>query len=314
MENFEEDKRSMYFSVKVVCNNNKPIWSGLVAFAEAFGEFETTISNIDTQRLIQEGETTGITADKQKVGEEMIQVTLEVAGAVYAYASKIGNNELMKKVNYSHSKLKQSRDSILRDICQLIHDEANNIIADLTDYGKTAQDLEQQQKKIDDFSAIIAKPRVAITSIKTATQKLKELFKTADNILKTRLDKLIEKYKKTQPKFYTDYKSARIIISTGKQTTALSVLIKDSAGNPIPNVSATITNIPAGKSKDIINEISKKTGVKGLFRITNLAEGNYKLNIKKLGFVEQTLNFNVVKGETTKVVAVLESILSAEIQ
>lgn len=300
MRKFEEDKRSMFIAVLLVLNKNKTIWNKFVALAEAIGEFETINSEIDTQSQIQESETSGITTDKKKEGDEMISISVEVASAVYAYASKIGNNELMNKVNYSYTKLRNLRDSILRDNCQLIHDEANKIIAELANYGKTPADLEQQQKEIDDFSAILAKPRIATTDIKTATAKLKELFKKADNILKTRIDKLMEKYKKSEAKFYADYKNARKIISTGIQTTALSVLIKDADGNPIPNVSAIISNVPVAKSKDIINEISKKTGVKGLFRVTNLVEGNYTVTIKKLGFVEQTVNFNVVNGETTK--------------
>lgn len=73
----------------------------------------------------------------------MIQITLEVAATVYTYASKIGDNELREKVNYSPSDLRNSRDTILKDICQTIHDEANAVISNLANYGKTPADLTQ---------------------------------------------------------------------------------------------------------------------------------------------------------------------------
>lgn len=314
MFNAQENKRSMYITIKDVLSKSKQIWNSLPAFQEAVNEFETTIANIDIQRLIQEGKTTGISEDKQKLSTEMMQLTNEFASTIFAYASKTGNNELMKKVSYSPSKLTNARDTILKDICQLVHSEATNIIAQLADYGKTQADLEKLSKAIDNFNTILAKPRTAIALRKTATTKLVELFKNGDNILKNRLDKLVENFQQSQPKFYKEYKTARIIINTGSQTIALSVLINDKNGNPIPNASAKITNIPNNKAKDIINEISKKTGTSGTFRILNLVEGNYKITIKKIGYVEKSLNFTVVNGETTKINTTLESVSSPEIQ
>ena len=82
MTDKQENKRSMYIAVQKVCNKNNSIWSGLPAFVDAFGDFETTIADIDMQRQIQEGKTTGITENKQKEEDEMIQISLEVAAAV----------------------------------------------------------------------------------------------------------------------------------------------------------------------------------------------------------------------------------------
>lgn len=314
MLNYQENKRSMYITLKDVLSKSKQIWINIPAFKDAVDEFETTIADIDTQRLIQEGKTIGISEDKQKISVEMMHLTNEFASTLYAYASKIGNNELLEKVNYSPSKLINARDTILKDICQLVHDEANNLIAELAEYGKTPADVEKFRKTIESFDAILAKPRTAIALRKTATSKLVELFKNNDNIIKTRLDKLVENFQQSQPKFYKEYKTARIIINTGSQTTALIVTINDQNGNPIQKVSARIVNIPPHKSKDIINEISKKTGVRGTFRVIYLLEGNYKITISKIGYIEKTLNFIVTKAETTKLNLTLESISSVGLQ
>ena len=218
MTDKQENKRSMYIAVQKVCNANNSVWSGLPAFVTAFGEYETTIADIDTQRQIQEGKTTGITENKQKEEDEMIQITLEIAAAVYAYASKINDNELRDKVSYSPSDLRNSRDTILKDICQVIHDEANNVIANLADYGKTPADLTQQQSEIDDYAAILAKPRTAIGTRATATSKLVELFQQGDDLLKNQLDKLMVNYQTSEPKFYSQYQNARIIVDLGRRS------------------------------------------------------------------------------------------------
>lgn len=215
MTDKQENKRSMYIAVQNVCNTNDTLWSGLPSFGTAFTEFETVLAAITAQSQIQEGKTTGITQNKQKEEDEMIQITVEIAAAVYAYASKIGDNELRDKVNYSPSSLRESRDTVLKDICQGIHDEANNVIAELADYGKTPEDIIQLQKEIDDFAAIIAKPRTAIGTRATATTQLVQLFSQADDLLKNQMDRLIVTYQNTQATFYNKYQNSRTIVDLG---------------------------------------------------------------------------------------------------
>jgi len=227
MTDKQDNKRSMYIAVQRVCNSNNSSWRGLPAFVRAFGNFETTLAKIDSQRQIQEGKTTGITENKQKEEDEMIQITLEIAAAVYARASINGDNELRDKVSYSPSYLRNSRDNILKDISQVIHDEADKVIANLADYGKTPADLTQLQKEIDDYAAILAKPRTAIGARATATTNLVELFKQGDNILKNRLDKLMVSYQNSEPVFYQTYQNARNIVDLGARRQAVPEAVSE---------------------------------------------------------------------------------------
>lgn len=218
MTNYQENKRSMYLAIQNVCNANKTIWSGLPAFVETFTNFENIITDINIQRQIQEGKTIGVTENKQKEKDEMIQKTIEIASVVYAYAAKIKDNELRQKVNYSPSTLQDKRDTELKDICQLIHDEANTVISYIADYGKSSADLVKLQKEINDYTDILAKPRTAVGTKATATTKLVELFQNSDDLLNNQIDKLIISYQNTSPKFYQQYQSARIIINLGENT------------------------------------------------------------------------------------------------
>ena len=215
MTDRQENKMSMYLAVQIVCNSFGIVWSEFVAYVKTFGDFQAIISQIMETRLIQEGKTTGVAEDKQKEEDEMINKTISIASAVFAYASVIGDNELKEKINYSPSKLRKSRDTILRDRCQLVHEETSKVIDDLGDYGILAADLEELQQEIDDYAAIIALPRTAIGTRATATAQLIELFKQGDDVLNSRLDKLTEQYKSNNPDFYISYKNARSIIDLG---------------------------------------------------------------------------------------------------
>lgn len=216
MTDRQENKRSMYLAVQNICNANNGTWNTTPAFVEAFTDFQTTLADIDTQAQIQEGKTTGTTQNKQQEEDEMIQASIVIAAAAYAYASRIGDNALKERVNYTPSQLRRSRDNTLRDSCQNIHDAANEVIAHLADYGIVPENLAQQQQEIDDYSAILAEPRVAIGTRATATTRLVELFQQADDLLKNQLDKLMLIYQTTQPTFYNQYQSARTIVDLGK--------------------------------------------------------------------------------------------------
>jgi len=219
MTDGQENKLSMALAVQTVVNNNNSVWNGLPAYVTAFGDLETVIGNIQSIRVNQEKDTKGVTKDKGSVEGDLIEKALEVKAAVSAYATDNNNNTLKEKVNYSPSALKQARDTILRDICQLIHDETNAVISGLADYGIVAADLTELQTLIDAYNDVIAAPREAITNRSTATRELKNLIGQMDVILNDRMDMLMETFKKDHPKFHTQYTNARIIVNLGGRST-----------------------------------------------------------------------------------------------
>lgn len=216
----QENKLSMYMSVQTVVNKNNTVWSGLPAFVTAFGEFEGVIQSIQDTRLVQEGDITGVPKDKAQAKEAAIQKALEVSTAVYAYAAKNNNNTLKAKVDYAPSELRRSRDTVLLDRLQVIHDEANNILGDLGDYGIDASDLTDLQALNDAYETLVQEPRAALTNQSEATAALVGLFKQGDALLNEQLDKLMEQFKEDDRKFYRQYFNTRIIIDLGRRGTA----------------------------------------------------------------------------------------------
>lgn len=218
MTDNQENKRSMFLAVHGICNDKKSIWIELPGFVNTFNKFEEIISKIDDQRQIQEGITLGVTESKHKEEGEMVQITLEIAANVYAYASLIDDQELRNKVNYSPSTLRNARDTILKDICQSVHDAASEVVSELGDYGVTPEILEKQQKEIDEFAEILAKPRKAISTRATATSRIEELMKEGDDLLRHQLDKLMVNYKVREPEFYNMYQNARKLVNIGRRS------------------------------------------------------------------------------------------------
>ena len=212
MTDSQENKLSMYLAVRGICNGHNGTWNGLPAFVDAFTAFENTIHHIHEARAVQEGKITGVTADKQQEKADMIAHTIRIAKAVYAHANTTGNATLRDRVDYSPSMLKKTRDTELRDICQIIHDTANGHIGNLGDYGVDAAMLAGLQGEINDFEALLSGPREAIVTRAEATARLAEWFKQGDSILKERMDPLTELFKH-EGAFYSLYHKARIIVN-----------------------------------------------------------------------------------------------------
>lgn len=215
MKNAQENKLSMYYAVQKVCNTASPIWSGLPGFVTAFNGFETNIIKIKSAIEVQETKLKGIALKKEQLEDLMIDKALEVAHAVFAYATDQLDLALKEKMNFTRSEFKRTRDSVIIEKCQLIHDEASAIVGSLASYGITPATLTMLSTRINDFSGNVAAPRTSITERKGATMELVELFNESDLILKSKLDKLMEQFKTTQPKFYNQYFNARIIIDLG---------------------------------------------------------------------------------------------------
>ena len=76
------------------------------------------------------------------------------------------------------------------------------------------------QKEIDDYAAILAKPRTAIGTRATATTFLVGLFKQGDDLRKSQLDKLMVSYKNNESVFYNTYQNARNIVDLGSRRRA----------------------------------------------------------------------------------------------
>lgn len=317
MKNFQEDKLSMYLKVKSICEKFQTVWTANSAFKATYDLFTEKITLIEQNRDIQIVNITGVTSDKAGKRQAMADKALYVANRLESFARVSSNAELLANIHFTSSTMERARDTDIVGICDLILEKAKLYKASLADYDVTEEDIKTLEESIATYTSVISKPQITKAQLKNATQNIAKGIKAADDLLSTRLDLDVEVFKTSKPDFYSQYHTARIVIPTGRQTVSLSVAVVDKDNNPVQNVHALITNIPkSNKSKDIINEISKKTGVKGLFRIINLVEGNYNVVFSKLGYVKQSQAFTVVNSETTKLRIVLqpESISSEELQ
>ena len=303
MTTIQEDKLSMYYVVKNTCEKYQTTWTANAVFAATYNLWAAKIPLIEQNRDAQLLETTGITTDKTTKRNSMTDKALFMINRMQSYANVVTNPELLENIKYSASDLKKKRDSDVIGICNIVTAKANANVTALATYGVTAAMITELQAAITAYMAVLAKPKVAKSQTKTATENLAKLFKEADDILNQRLDLDIELFKATKPEFHSQYKTARMIVSLGgTPVSVLGSVIATGSGEPLNGV--VFTFVPennalmkaAGHEK--VKPIVKKSADKGKFR-ASLIENSYRVTIEKLGFKKQELMITVVNGETT---------------
>lgn len=205
------NKLTMYLAVEGICDANNTVWQPLQAFADAYTDLKTRVSNIQTFAQSQTQNTTGIAQDKQAARQAMCAAALPIANAVHAYAVKTKNNTLAASVKFSMSDLMAGRDVQSAERCQNIYTAANTNLANLASYGITAAKLTGLNGAIAAYNLLISKPRDTRAQGKTITGNLQTEFNAADEAL-TEMDDLLGQL--SDPKFVGDYNNARTIVDT----------------------------------------------------------------------------------------------------
>ena len=304
MTGIQEDKLSMFYGVKGTCEKYQSTWTTNALFAATYNIWAAKLPLIEQNRDAQTIETTGVTTDKKGKRAVMTEKTLFMSNRLQSFGNTTGNAEILESVQYPASYLNKARDTDVIGICNAVLSRAVANATALTAYGVTAAMITDLQASITAYSATLAKPKNAKAQTKTATENLTKLFKEAEDLLVKRMDLDIELFKISKPDFYSQYKTSRIIISTGGKATALlgNVTAAEN-GEPLKNVTFTFSPESNGMLKSAsavaVDTMVKKSAEKGNFRIPSMPEGTYTVTVKKVGYKPQVVTVNVANGETT---------------
>ena len=303
MNKKQENRFSMYLATVDFCEQNTDIITTLPDFSTNLTNLKTTCDEIHVIIETQAADTSGTTADKNVLKENLILLAADTARKLVAFAKLTKNQKLLKEISYTDSDLRRMPDTILPDTAKLIYDRAQANLPSLVNYLITAATQTAFLQAIADYKLVIASPRVEKVSQVQATKQLAELFVVGDQAL-ANMDAVVEIVRVNQPNFYAGYKLARKIIETGNTKLTVKGLVTDVlTGAPVPGV--TISFWPDGNLMKTTAtgdaSLVKKTAAKGGFKVSSLPAGTYRVTLQKVGYTEQTLTIFVNEGELTTV-------------
>lgn len=303
MNKKQENRFSMYLATVDFCELNTDITTPLPNFSTNLTSLKTICDRIHVIVETQAADTSGTTADKSIIRENLVVSAADTARKLIAFAKLTKNQKLLKEISYTETDLRRLPDTILPDTAKLIYDRAQANLTALAAYQVTAESQTALQQAITDFKVVLASPRVEKISQEQATKQLAELFVAGDEAL-ANMDAVVEIVRLTKPNFYAGYKLARKIIETGNTKLAVKGFVTEAVtGAPVPGV--TITFWPDGDAMKTYAAdnatLVKKTAEKGGFQVNSLPSGTYRVTLQKVGYTEQTVTIFVNEGELTTV-------------
>ena len=116
-------------------------------------------------------------------------------------------------MDVTKSSLDRLVDSDLEQTAERVANLATANIAALAAYGITAADVTQLNTLRTTYAGIKTSPREAEAARKVQTASLSQLIANARSIFRNEIDKMVTKFRKTNPDFYNGYFAARVIVN-----------------------------------------------------------------------------------------------------
>lgn len=293
-----------------LCTKKASDFEGLPMFGEYVTRLGVLTGNMRRYNHVLEVSTEGFTNAKNTAKESLISIALPVLARVQAYA-KISRDEVLQNaVKTTGSRLKRLQESLLGSKCRSISSICQERAGALITYGLTPEMLAALEAAIAGFELKFVGTPQYRGEQKAARQNFDNDFAAANDLVKNKMDALVEIIKDTNPSTYIEYWNSRKLELSGSRTLAMKCRVMDGATNqPIEGVTVNISknesdDVTANAGTEAV-KMTKRTTAKGAFQVKSLPTGTYTLTAGKEGYTTQTLTVVVNDSETSEVEVVM---------
>jgi hypothetical protein len=212
MNKTQTNHMRMFLNTQETLDENTTLWNGIPVLLDVKNKFDELIQRIEEVNEKTQPASKAVTASKTTVLKALAQKAVSLAGALQAYAAITGNAKLAGEVKLVQSDFDRARETDVEALVAPVIDNARAELENLADYGVNETMITEAETSLDDFKALIGQPRTIRNKAFAAMSLLEELFDTANDLLKNRLDPLMIRFKYSNTEFYSEYERARTIV------------------------------------------------------------------------------------------------------
>ena len=212
--------------VIIEARNNQNTVNQIPAFARGITRLDEIINRVQYLHIQQEKDSTWVTTNKKESMNSLIDFFMEISGAMNSYALETKNNELLAKIDYNVTKVKNLNPSKLETVAGVLLETVKTIPADaMLDHGVSASEISDFEELLQKLKTVKTQPQEVSIDKVQITEEIGALLSESVDLLNNKLDKLALQFKRKDPVFYQKYKNARSIsvIINHKPTTATGV-------------------------------------------------------------------------------------------
>lgn len=212
MTDNQENKLRMYFTVSAVCESNTELWQDNEIFVADFQRFKSKIPKIEYCRDQMRIENIISGSIKSFDRVELEEMAFYLSGKMLHFAKDTSNQALHAEIRNYRDILCDITDIELVEICNTLANQASTNLIQLGDYEVTTEIIAEIQQLSSFYFVNMHRVKSSHAKYKTTEELLRKYVKDADDLLRNKLDNDIEFYKNSDPEFYGQYKTARIVI------------------------------------------------------------------------------------------------------
>ncbi|NJN28442.1 MAG: hypothetical protein HC819_21955 [Cyclobacteriaceae bacterium] len=208
----ERNKVTMFNTVSKWLAGSKEAIIALPNLEETLEAFNAQLSKITALDSDVVSDASGLSADKEILKDDLSRKSLVVTRILKAYATFMGNNELLNSIDFTKSQLYYVADQILQSRAALLLKTAENIGNSAEAYGLTPAIVSELEAAAATFSEQVTLPRQGVISKKDTREQMADLIAVIDNLLSEKLDVLMDLAGINSPELLNQYKAARVIV------------------------------------------------------------------------------------------------------
>lgn len=213
MTNNQINRKEMHDSVLAYLDNNADKWARIPKVGEFKLELAQANQHIEEASANQEKARVRIGRNKTALKRNLAEKADIVNDQLECMAAINGDQELENRMAKSFHELFKMRNADLVTYTKETITEADKNAKELTtEYGLTKALLNDLKNDFNTFSQMNGMPREYQIKSSVATTNLEELFKETNELLSSKLDKVMKVFKRSDSNFYNGYLAARTIV------------------------------------------------------------------------------------------------------
>lgn len=204
----------MHNAVINYLNLHSEKWSSIPKIGTIKNEFGVIQEQIVNSKEAQQSAQVFVGQTKLALKSTIAQKTDILNDALEAFALIEGNSALENRMSSSYSDIYAMRNANFTTTVQEVILEADtNKEPLLTEYGVTEEQIEDLKIDLNQFLQLNGEPRAYRIASIQATKDLEQLFSDAHLLLTTKLDKVMNIFKRRDANFYNGYVAARSVVN-----------------------------------------------------------------------------------------------------
>jgi len=202
---------NMLETVSAYMTEHSTRWNSMVPLQSAMTDFNAELAQLGTDAQAH-AEPNGASADKADAREALEDVTFLMCEALSVVAHTANDNELAALTRVTRTTLDRMTGPELSNRAASVLAQANAHKTELQPFQVTQANIDEMGQALTKFNEVKTGPRTATTERAVLTEALTRRTKVATDILRNRVDPMVNLFSRTDPDFVAGYENARAIV------------------------------------------------------------------------------------------------------